>query len=293
MRPLGATDGAAGRRAHRRGDQPRPRRRGARGPLPRRSLLPAARGGARAAAAARAARGRARARESLPRARRARARSVTGLEPEALERLIAHRWDGQRARAREHDRGGDRARAGPARDGRGPAPGRASSAPRAAVPEDIDLSLEAFERACLEEALRRCQGDVRARREAARHRPQHVLPQAPQVRLIDYARLRLAARAAFGALARLGSRRLSPRLASNAASSPAAGRRSRSRRRARGSARRARRRRAAARSAHASGRRASRRAQRRTPQSSEMPRELDRSRRGGRSARAAAAGRSA
>ena len=36
------------------------------------------------------------------------------------------------------------------------------SAPRAAVPEGIDLSLAAFEHACLEEALRRSQGDVRA-----------------------------------------------------------------------------------------------------------------------------------
>ncbi|HKC52704.1 MAG TPA: helix-turn-helix domain-containing protein, partial [Myxococcota bacterium] len=29
-------------------------------------------------------------------------------------------------------------------------------------PADIELSLESFERACLEEALRRCEGDVRA-----------------------------------------------------------------------------------------------------------------------------------
>jgi transcriptional regulator with PAS, ATPase and Fis domain len=86
---------------------------------------------------------------------------VIGLEPEALERLLAHRWEGN---VRELENTleaaialaqGTRVTVADLRMG-------GFSAPRAAVPEGIDLSLVAFERACLEEALRRSQGDVRA-----------------------------------------------------------------------------------------------------------------------------------
>ena len=102
---------------------------------------------------------------------------VIGLEPDALERLIAHRWDGQRARAREHDRGRDRARAGRARDGRGPAHGRLQRPARgdARGHRPVARSL----RARLSGRGAAPQPGRRARRgEAARHRPQHVLPQA-------------------------------------------------------------------------------------------------------------------
>jgi two-component system, NtrC family, response regulator HydG len=93
--------------------------------------------------------------------RAARGTKVIGLEPEALERLIAHRWPGN---VRELENTieaatalaqGPRVTAADLRLG-------SFDAPRAEVPSDIALSLEAFERACLEEALRRCQGDVRA-----------------------------------------------------------------------------------------------------------------------------------
>jgi two-component system response regulator HydG len=86
---------------------------------------------------------------------------VIGLEPAALERLIAHRWDGN---VRELENTieaavalaqGERVTVADLRMGD-------FATPRAAAPEGIDLSLEAFERACLEEALRRSQGDVRA-----------------------------------------------------------------------------------------------------------------------------------
>ena len=86
---------------------------------------------------------------------------VTGLEPEALERLISHRWEGN---VRELENTleaaialaqGTRVTVADLRLG-------GFSAARAALPEGIELSLAAFERACLDEALRRSQGDVRA-----------------------------------------------------------------------------------------------------------------------------------
>jgi len=86
---------------------------------------------------------------------------VIGLEPAALERLIAHRWDGN---VRELENTieaavalaqGERVTVADLRMGD-------FATPRTPAPEGIDLSLEAFERACLEEALRRSQGDVRA-----------------------------------------------------------------------------------------------------------------------------------
>ena len=92
--------------------------------------------------------------------RAARGTKVIGLEPEALERLIAHRWPGN---VRELENTieaatalaqGPRVTAADLRLG-------SFDAPRAAVPNEIDLSLAAFERACLQEALRRCEGDVR------------------------------------------------------------------------------------------------------------------------------------
>jgi DNA-binding NtrC family response regulator len=92
--------------------------------------------------------------------RAARGTKVIGLEPEALERLIAHRWPGN---VRELENTieaatalaqGPRVTAADLRLGR-------FDAPRAAPPTEIDLTLAAFERACLQEALRRCEGDVR------------------------------------------------------------------------------------------------------------------------------------
>jgi two-component system, NtrC family, response regulator HydG len=92
--------------------------------------------------------------------RASRGTKVVGLEPEALERLIAHRWPGN---VRELENTieaatalaqGPRVTAADLRLG-------SFDAPRAEVPSDIALSLEAFERACLNEALRRCHGDVR------------------------------------------------------------------------------------------------------------------------------------
>ncbi|HTO71674.1 MAG TPA: sigma-54 dependent transcriptional regulator [Myxococcota bacterium] len=93
--------------------------------------------------------------------RAARGTKVIGLEPEALERLIAHRWDGN---VRELENTIEAAVA----LAQGPritaADLRLSSfdEPRAHLPGDVALSLEAYERACLQEALRRCQGDVRS-----------------------------------------------------------------------------------------------------------------------------------
>ncbi len=93
--------------------------------------------------------------------RAAAGRRVIGLEPAALERLIAHRWDGN---VRELENTieaaialaqGERVTVADLRMGD-------FGTPRAAEPAGIDLSLEAFERACLEEALRRSPGDVRA-----------------------------------------------------------------------------------------------------------------------------------
>jgi DNA-binding NtrC family response regulator len=93
--------------------------------------------------------------------RAAQGTRITGLEPEALERLIAHRWEGN---VRELENTieaaialaqGPRLTVADLRMG-------GFSARSATVPEGIDLSLDAFERACLGEALRRSQGDVRA-----------------------------------------------------------------------------------------------------------------------------------
>ena len=93
--------------------------------------------------------------------RAARGTKVIGLEPEALERLIAHRWEGN---VRELENTIEAAVA----LAQGPritaADLRMSSfdEPRAQLPGGLPLALEAYERACLEEALRRCEGDVRA-----------------------------------------------------------------------------------------------------------------------------------
>jgi two-component system, NtrC family, response regulator HydG len=93
--------------------------------------------------------------------RAAQGTKVIGLEPEALERLIAQRWEGN---VRELENVIEAAVA----LAQGPritaADLRLSSfdEPRAQLPGDVALSLDAYERACLEEALRRCEGDVRA-----------------------------------------------------------------------------------------------------------------------------------
>ena len=86
---------AQGRRADHRGDQPRPAQ-GRRGePLPRGPLLPAARGGDRAAAAARAARGHpALAHHFLDVSARKMGRRLRGFTNAAMDRLVAHAWRG-------------------------------------------------------------------------------------------------------------------------------------------------------------------------------------------------------
>ena len=86
---------------------------------------------------------------------------ITGLEPEALERLIAQRWEGN-VRELENTIEAAVALAQGTRVTAADLHLSDTSAPRATVPEGIALSLAAFERACLEEALRRSQGDVRA-----------------------------------------------------------------------------------------------------------------------------------
>jgi DNA-binding NtrC family response regulator len=93
--------------------------------------------------------------------RAAQGTKVTGLEPEALERLIVHRWDGN---VRELENTIEAAVALAQGTRITAADLRLSSfdEPRAKPPEHIELSLASYERACLEEALRRCQGDVRA-----------------------------------------------------------------------------------------------------------------------------------
>jgi two-component system response regulator HydG len=86
---------------------------------------------------------------------------VVGLEPEALERLMAQRWEGN---VRELENTIEAAVAlaqGPRVTAADLRLGTAPSAP-APAPEGIALSLAAFERACLDEALGRSQGDVRA-----------------------------------------------------------------------------------------------------------------------------------
>ena len=70
IRPVGATQPQAGQRAHRRGDEPQPRKGGRRGPLPRGPLLPAEGVPAARAAAPRAPRGHPAHRRALPRALR-------------------------------------------------------------------------------------------------------------------------------------------------------------------------------------------------------------------------------
>jgi two-component system, NtrC family, response regulator HydG len=93
--------------------------------------------------------------------RAARGTKVIGLEPEELERLIAHRWEGN---VRELENTIEAATALAQGTRVTAADLRLSSfdEPRAKRPDDIPLSLHAYERACLDEALRRCEGDVRA-----------------------------------------------------------------------------------------------------------------------------------
>jgi DNA-binding NtrC family response regulator len=93
--------------------------------------------------------------------RAARGTKVIGLEPEALERLIAHRWDGN-VRELENTIEAAVALAQGARITAADLRMSHFGEPRAKPPEDIELSLDSYERACLEEALRRCEGDVRA-----------------------------------------------------------------------------------------------------------------------------------
>jgi DNA-binding NtrC family response regulator len=86
---------------------------------------------------------------------------LVGIEPEALEALVSRPWLGN---VRELENAIEAAAAlarGPrlrAEDlGLGAPRG---SAPQVAPPEGIGLSMEAYERACLEQALRHAEGDV-------------------------------------------------------------------------------------------------------------------------------------
>jgi transcriptional regulator with PAS, ATPase and Fis domain len=86
---------------------------------------------------------------------------VSGLEPEALERLIAHSWEGN---VRELENTIEAAVALARGPRLTPADLRLSSnpaVPRASLPDDLPLSLDAYEKACIEAALRRAEGDVR------------------------------------------------------------------------------------------------------------------------------------
>src|SRR5262245_44876914 len=93
--------------------------------------------------------------------RAAQGTKVIGLEPEALERLIAHRWEGN-VRELENTIEAAVALAQGSRITAADLRLSKFDEPRAKPPDDIALSLDSYERACLEEALRRCQGDVRA-----------------------------------------------------------------------------------------------------------------------------------
>jgi two-component system response regulator AtoC len=92
-------------------------------------------------------------------ARRAHETRVRGLEPEALEVLLAHPWAGN---VRELENTLEAALAlapGPHLTPRDLRLG-AGAPPRAPAPQDIPLALEAYEAACLREVLRRAGGDV-------------------------------------------------------------------------------------------------------------------------------------
>ena len=86
---------------------------------------------------------------------------VEGIEPEALAKLITFRWEGN---VRELENAIEAAVA----LARGPRLAEKdlrlgdSPAEMAPVPEGIPLSLQSYERACLEEVLRRVGGDVNA-----------------------------------------------------------------------------------------------------------------------------------
>ena len=94
-------------------------------------------------------------------ARAARRTGIEGIEREALDKLIACRWDGN---VRELENAIEAAVAlarGPRLAARDLRLGE-SSVPLVPVPEGIPLSLASYERACLQEALRRVDGNVGA-----------------------------------------------------------------------------------------------------------------------------------
>jgi two-component system response regulator HydG len=87
---------------------------------------------------------------------------ISGIEPDALEALLTHSWEGNVRELENTIEGAVALSRGPRlsvadlrlRSDR-------TGAPSAARPDTIPLSLRSYERACIEEALRRMQGDVR------------------------------------------------------------------------------------------------------------------------------------
>jgi DNA-binding NtrC family response regulator len=91
-----------------------------------------------------------------------RGSNVSGIEPDALEALMVHPWEGNVRELENTIEGAVALSRGPSltvADLRlSSGSGAASTVAR---PDGIPLSLRAYERACIEEALRRLQGDVR------------------------------------------------------------------------------------------------------------------------------------
>lgn len=89
---------------------------------------------------------------------------IRGIEREAIEALVAHDWPGNVRELENVIEAGVALARGASlgvRDLRLGLPSTAAAPLRVAPPAGIELSIEAYERACLEEALRRAQGDVR------------------------------------------------------------------------------------------------------------------------------------
>ena len=97
----------------------------------------------------------------LTQARRLRGAEIEGIEPDAVQLLLAREWPGN-VRELENAIEAAVALAPGARLTRADLRPRAGAKQTASRPESIPLSLRAYEQACLEEALRRVDGDVRA-----------------------------------------------------------------------------------------------------------------------------------
>jgi DNA-binding NtrC family response regulator len=95
--------------------------------------------------------------------RYARGSRVDGIEPAALEALLAHGWEGNVRELENTIQAAVALARGPRLAPRDLGlPERKLAAPPAELPAGVPLTLAGFERACLERALARAQGDVRA-----------------------------------------------------------------------------------------------------------------------------------